>query len=244
MARWNAVAALRFASRWIDRFHLREVSVLLMLLVVIGGTWLFIELADEVHEGETQRVDEWVVRAMRQVDDPTRPIGPHWLASAARDITALGSSIVLLLVTSVVAGYLLLIRKHHAMWLVIIASIGGQLVSSSLKAIVGRERPSVVPHLTDVTSASFPSGHSMISAVVYMTLGALLMRLTARRRQKVYIISVALVMMMLVGLSRIYLGVHYPTDVLGGWTAGLVWALLCWVVADYLQRRGAVESAS
>jgi undecaprenyl-diphosphatase len=114
-------------------------------------------------------------------------------------------------------------------------------LSSALKALFRRPRPEVVPHLMRVYSSSFPSGHSIISAVVYLTLGALLARTFRQRRFKFYFLAVAVVLTGLVGVSRVYMGVHYPTDVLAGWTAGLVWATLCWLVDRHLQRRGKIE---
>jgi len=148
---------------------------------------------------------------------------------------------VMTLVTLSVAGYLAMVRKHHAMWLVLVSSFGGLLISSLLKDIINRPRPQLVPHLSQVYTSSFPSGHSMMSAVVYLTLGSLLARLVPGRPVKVYCMFVAMALTFLVGVSRVYMGVHYPTDVLAGWTAGLVWALLVWLVARGLQRRGAVE---
>jgi undecaprenyl-diphosphatase len=144
-------------------------------------------------------------------------------------------------VTAGVAVYLFLVRKYHAMWLVIVATAGGIIISSLLKYAFSRERPQLVPHLSYVQTSSFPSGHSMLSAVVYLTLGVLLARLVPQRVLKLYFLLMALFLTFIVGVSRVYMGVHYPTDVLAGWTAGLVWALLCYLVARYLQRRGHVE---
>jgi undecaprenyl-diphosphatase len=115
------------------------------------------------------------------------------------------------------------------------------LLSTLLKDVFDRPRPSVVPHLSYVATSSFPSGHSLMAAVVYLTLGSLLARLVQSARLKLYFLSVAVVLACLVGMSRVYLGVHYPTDVLAGWAAGLAWAVLCWLLARYLQQRGAVE---
>jgi undecaprenyl-diphosphatase len=120
----------------------------------------------------------------------------------------------------------------------LVAVSGGALLSSVLKATFNRPRPDVVAHLVQVSSASFPSGHSLISAVIYPTLGAVLASLSVQRRTKIYFILSAFVLMVLIGLSRMYLGVHYPSDVLAGWTVGLAWSLACWLVSTVLQRRG------
>jgi undecaprenyl-diphosphatase len=219
----------------------RESLVLAVMLVIVGGTWGFVLLADEVREGGTQRFDDWAIRALRQPDDPAQVRGPRWLQEVARDVTALGGVTVLTLVTLAVAGYLLMERKLGAMWLVVGATVSGLIASSLLKGVIARDRPHLVPHLSYVYTSSFPSGHSMLSAVVYLTLGSLLMRLARGRAVKIYFLAVALVLTFLIGVSRVYMGVHYPTDVLAGWTAGLVWALLCWLVARSLQRRRLVE---
>lgn len=206
-------------------------------LVIVIGIWGFAELLDDVHEGETRQFDETVIRF---VGDHR---GPQWLQEVGRDITALGSIVVLSLVTLTVAVYLLLERKYGAMWLVLIATVGGMVLSTTIKLLVARERPDLIPHGDIVQTASFPSGHSMLSAIVYLTIGSLLMRLVKHRLLKLYFLGVGLSLTFIVGISRVYMGVHWPTDVLAGWTAGLVWALLCWLVARQLQRRGKVEKA-
>lgn len=225
-------------GRWIGS---HERTVLLAALALVGGAFLFVRIADEVREGETRAFDEWVLSALRDPVDPSRPRGPWWMIEVARDITALGGVTVLGLVLAAVAGFLLVQRRYGALWLILISTLGGAVLTSLLKAFFGRARPSVVPHLTKAVGASFPSGHAMLSATVYLTLGFLLARVEKRFLVRAWLISVAMGITLLVGLSRIYLGVHHPTDVLGGWTAGLVWALLCWLVARALQRRGRVE---
>jgi len=219
----------------------QELVVLLGLLVIVGGTWGFVELADEVLEGATQSFDEAILRSLRKPDDPTTPIGPPWVEEVARDFTALGGVAVLMTVTAAVCGFLWLDRRRGAMWFVLAATLGGSLASAVLKASISRPRPALVPHLSHVYTSSFPSGHSMMSAVVYLTLGALLTRLVAGRKLKLYFLTVAALLTAMVGVSRVFMGVHYPTDVLAGWTAGLVWATTCWLAARWLQRHGVLQ---
>lgn len=248
----QSVARQRWTARSVHLYQwLRahtNLLVLMVALLVVVGVWAFVEIAGEVVEGDTQKFDEWAVQALRMPDPdakpgeqrPQVPIGPKWLREVGRDMTALGGVAVLFLVTLGVAGYLLMLRKYHAMWLVLVATGGGLLGSTLLKSVFDRPRPGV-DHFSYVMTSSFPSGHSMLSAVVYLTLGSLLARLIPKRLVKVYLIVVALLLTFLVGLSRVYMGVHYPTDVLAGWSAGLAWAMVCWLAARYLQRRGAVE---
>jgi undecaprenyl-diphosphatase len=216
------------------------VQLLLVALVVVAGTWIFVGLAGKVLEGDTQAFDRWVLQAMRSPEDPAWPRGPRWLIEGGRDITAFGSPAVVALLTAVVLGYLWLQRRYGALWFVVVAVSGGGLLGRLLKEIFARERPDPLPCLW-VSSPSFPSGHAVLAAVVYLTLGILLARLEPRLLLKVYFLGVMMALAFLVGLSRVYLGVHYPTDVLAGWVVGLVWGLLCWLAAWYLQRRGAVE---
>ena len=159
-----------------------------------------------------------------------------------RDITSLGGTAVLTLVTLVAVGYLVIERKRHAAMLLAVAVGGGTLLSSILKLGFDRPRPDLVSRLVDVQSLSFPSGHAMLSAVTYLTIGVLLARTSERRRVKSYILAVCITLTLMIGMTRIYLGVHWPTDVLAGWSVGAAWAVLCWQVALYMQKRGQVEA--
>lgn len=229
--------------RWLfDWIGSHELVVQLAMLGLLLTVWAFVAIADEVKDGETARFDEWAVRAMRQADDPSKPIGPAWLAEVGRDLTALGGVAFLSLLIGAVVGFLWLRRMFGAMTLVIVATLGSLIVSTLLKWSFDRPRPEIVPHLSMVYTSSFPSGHSMLSAAIFLTLGALLARFVTETRLKAYFLTVAGTLTLLVGVSRVYLGVHYPTDVLAGWSAGAAWALLCWLVARFLQRRGAVET--
>jgi undecaprenyl-diphosphatase len=181
------------------------------------------------------------VRALRRADDPATPIGPWWVRAGALDITALGGPTVLGLVVIAVTGYLLIHGLYRTGAFVFVASSGGWFLNWALKRAFERPRPDVVPHLREVLSSSFPSGHALTSAVVYLTLGTLLMRLAQGRLAKVYCIAVAMLATLLVGSSRVFLGVHYPTDVLAGWLIGMTWALLCWMAERALERRAGLK---
>ncbi|MFK8250440.1 phosphatase PAP2 family protein [Ancylobacter terrae] len=202
----------------------------------------FAAIADAVMEGGTHRIDEAVLRAFRNPADPADPLGPRWLEIMFVDITSLGSTTVLTLISLVVVGFLVIERKRATALFVVVSIAGGSALSLALKSGFDRPRPDLVAHLVDVHTLSFPSGHAMLSAVTYLTLGALLARSQPNRRIRIYILSVAVLLTLTIGLSRIYLGVHWPTDVLAGWCVGSAWALLCWLVALYLQRKGDIEA--
>ena len=218
-----------------------EPRALVAMMLAAACVWAFVGLADEVVEGETESFDTAVLLALRAPGDPADPLGPGWLEEFGRDVTALGGVGVLALITLATAGFLWLQGNRGSTWLVLFSVAGGQAVSSLAKLGFGRPRPDLVPHGMDVYTASFPSGHSMMAAVTYLTLAALVARVQPTRVLKVYVLTLAVLLTLAVGVSRVYLGVHWPTDVLAGWTAGAAWALGCWLVAWWLESRGAVE---
>jgi undecaprenyl-diphosphatase len=221
----------------------REFRTLVLMLLTGAGIWGFIELADEVAEGQTRAVDTAILLALRNPADPTDPIGPRWLEEMFRDFTALGGVGVIVFITLGVAGYLALLRKHRTVLLLAIAVVGGLLVNTLLKLGFDRPRPDLVPHGAYVYTASFPSGHAMLATATYLTLGALLARVLPDRRTKFFVLTMAVVLCLLVGFSRVYLGVHWPSDVAAGWMIGAAWALIWWLVARWLQRERIVEEA-
>jgi len=208
----------------------------LFLCVLMFG---FVTLAGEVMEGDTQAFDTRILRALRDPSDLSRPIGPAWLEGSLLDLTAIGGPTVLGLVVASVAGFLVLQTRYRTALTVVLTSAGGDLLDTVMKHGFDRPRPTIVPHLRVVYSTSFPSGHAMESAIVYLTLGAILMRAAQSRMTKLYIMGIAVLLTILVGVSRVYLGVHYPTDVIGGWIVGFMWASICWIAAQRFE--GAVH---
>ena len=196
---------------------------------------IFLSLAGEVTEGDTLAFDTKILQTLRSPTDPSKPIGPEWMESTLLDLTALGGSPVLLLVVFAVVGFLVLQARYRTALFVWVASLSGELLNLALKQAFNRPRPAIVPHLRVVFSTSFPSGHAMESAIVYLTLGALLMRFADSRLTKLYCLGVAMLLTVLVGISRVCLGVHYPTDVIGGWLIGFMWASICWLAAQLFE---------
>jgi len=234
----RALAAL--PARW-RATSLAELVPLAVLAFIAAAVYAFAQIADEVMDGEIKPFDEAILRALRNPADLADPIGPRWLEAAMLDITALGGTAVLTLITAGVIGFLLMDQKRGAALFVLVAVVGGSLLTTLAKFAFARPRPELVAHLAHVSSYSFPSGHALSSAVTYLTLGALLARTQASKRIKAYLLAAAVLLTLMIGSSRVYLGVHYPSDVLAGWSLGAAWAMLCWQVEHLLQQRGQVE---
>src|ERR1700730_4734778 len=218
-----------------------ETRLFASILTIAALLLAFGLLAEEVIEGETLPFDRKLLLAVRQAGNPGVPIGPPWLPEAASAISGLGSTIVLGILLLAVVGYLLLTRRRAAAWLMLGAVSSGVALNSLLKFSFARPRPDLVVPAVRVFTASFPSGHAAMSAITYLTLGALLARTHSEIPVRIYFMTLAGLLTVLVGLSRIYLGVHYPTDVLAGWCIGTAWAMGCWVLMTWLQRGGQVE---
>ena len=228
--------APRFIA-WIKRAGRLEVAILVAIFLGMAGIWGFGVLAASVIEGDTRKFDERILLALRQPGNLAVPIGPHWTLQVARDLTAFGSAVGIGLITATVTGYLALQRRYGLTGFILLSLLTGTLLSVVLKDAINRPRPQVVPHLTDISSASFPSGHSMMSSIVYLTMATLLARSAPELRTKLYCFAVAIILIGLIGLSRLYLGVHYPTDVLAGWCIGCTWAVACSVSAHFISRK-------
>jgi undecaprenyl-diphosphatase len=217
-----------------SRLATYEPAVLIAFLIASAGAFVFIRLMSEIREGETRSFDEAMLLALRHPQDLNQPIGPQWLTKVMNDITSLGGVTVLSMITTLSVIYLLIIRKRFTAFFVLMSVVGGWLLSHGIKIGVARPRPELVPHLVEVHDLSFPSGHAMVSAVTYLTIGLLLAQMQSVRAARYYFVATAIFLTCVIGLSRIYLGVHYPTDVLGGWSAGAAWACQCWLLGRRL----------
>lgn len=215
---------------WNQKRNYAGLAGIALLLAIFGI------LADYVLEGETHAMDNAILMAFRVPGHPEQPIGPSWLAEAVRDITALGSYSLLALFVVFVLLQLLLIGRRSTALLLAGAVISGTVISTVLKLLFDRPRPSLTG-VAEVFTSSFPSGHSLVSAVTYLTIGAVLAGTTDLVRLRVLYFGAAIVLTMLAGLSRIYLGVHYPSDVIAGWSLGGAWALVFYILGNALAQK-------
>lgn len=214
----------------------QEVAILAVLGVSALAALTFAYLAGETREGELRRVDETWLLMLRETSDRSDPIGPRWFELAVADVTSLGGFAVLTLLVIAISLYLIAIGKRAAALLVVCATVSGAILSEVLKFEYARPRPDLVSHLVAVQSGSFPSGHAMLSAITYLTLGALLARFHEGRVAKALLLGLGVVTTLMIGVSRVYLGVHWPTDVLAGWSLGAAWAALWWLAALVVER--------
>jgi undecaprenyl-diphosphatase len=216
-------------------FARRETGLLAALLVIALALWGFLHIAEEVGEGDARTFDTAVLLAMRTGDGHT-PIGPAWLQFSARDVSALGGFTVLTLLAVLALGFLVVMKKNVEGLVLFAAVLGATALSEGLKLGYARPRPDLVAHAVETLGASFPSGHATLSAATYLTVGALLAHAQEQRRVKTYIHVTAILLALLIGGSRVYLGVHWPTDVLAGWCVGAAWSILCVTAASWLTR--------
>lgn len=214
-----------------------ELAAVAALAVLATGLLVALDITEDMVEGETHAFDLRVLQALRAPGEPHVLIGPNWLHIGAVDITSLGSVAVLGLIVILAVALMLSLRRRSEAVMLLVGAVGGVEISQGLKHVFERPRPDLVYRAVEAANASFPSGHAMLSAVVYLTLGVLAARFASRRRVKVLIMASAVLLTLLVGCSRIYLGVHWTTDVLAGWSLGAAWAMLCWLGAWAWERR-------
>lgn len=234
MFRDSLAAVLKLLKRWY-----REPVIPILLLLAAGGLWAFTEISEKISGDSPHEFDRMILLAMREPGDLSDPIGSHQIEEMGRDLTALGGFTILTGLTLASIGVTLFLGKPKIALIIGIAITGGILLTSLIKRGFDRPRPDLVPHGVVVSNASFPSGHAMMSAIVYLTLGLLLARTQPSRGLRIYLIALSVLLTLLVGISRIYLGVHWPTDVLAGWTLGAAWALVFWVITIATEKRDA-----
>jgi undecaprenyl-diphosphatase len=203
-----------------------EFQTLAALAGAGGALWAFLSISDEVAEQETQGVDRALILALRTAGDPDDPLGPRWFEEAMRDITALGGFTFLTLFVLIAAASLAFYGRTRSAVVLLVTVVLAELSNDLLKLVFDRPRPDLVAHGSYVYSHSFPSGHSMLSATVFLTTAAILSSLERKRRAKAFVFTLALLLTGAIGVSRVYLGVHWPSDVLAGWTLGAGWALV------------------
>ena len=203
----------------------------LTLFIVFGG------IVDEVMEGDSHALDTKILMMLREPGNTDSPLGPLWFEEMVRDFTSLGGMGPLIFITLALFIYLIIRNlKGHAYYLLATVATGTAL-SNILKIGFDRPRPDLVPHGSATFTNAFPSGHSFMATVVYLTLAVILAQAEKSRTVKIYILGLGVLLSLIVGVSRVYLGVHWPSDVLAGWVIGAGWALLFWVFAEYLKTR-------
>ncbi|HOY79034.1 MAG TPA: phosphatase PAP2 family protein [Hyphomonadaceae bacterium] len=216
-----------------------EFVLVASLAVIAAAVLFFIGIADEMSEGEAHGFDMAVLQMLHSdAANPSDPIGPKWLDHAAADLTAIGSVSVLAVLALLVGSFLVLQHKRLEAAIIAVAFGGGLTISQLLKEFFNRERPPEIYRASEILNASFPSGHALLSTVVFLTLGAMLVQAAKGQGLRIFVMSAAIALAVLVGVTRIYLGVHWTTDVLAGWAAGAAWATACWLAGRWLKQRG------
>ena len=185
----------------------------------------FVAIVVMVETGRASAVDAAGLLFWRQGAD-LRPSGSPWLLEAVRDYTALGGVLLRNLIAIFALVALLFLRLRREAALLALTIVSGWAVNSAIKALVGRPRPEIVPHLTEAGGLSFPSGHSFNSAVVYIAIALAFAALSRQQSVRATIVLTAMALTLLVALSRVWLGVHYPSDAIAGWLGGAGWAFM------------------
>jgi undecaprenyl-diphosphatase len=201
------------------------------------GVLAFVYIGHEVGEEELVQFDSSILLAFRDPADLSRTVGPPWLAESVVEITALGGYTLIVVLVAAVIGLLLINGLRGPALFVLLSVTTGWVTSHLLKSFYDRPRPDLVPQLDIVHTASFPSGHAMMTTLVYLTLASVIARLTEKTSVRIYVFAVAVAIALAVGLTRIFLGVHWPSDVIAGWALGAAWAALSWLAVSVLRRR-------
>lgn len=214
-----------------SRTVLGGLGIFLIAGIVVAAflTWVFGEFAEGVMAGSTQAFDETVLRWVSTHHTPA-------MDKAMLEITALGTGVVVFMIVGVAALFLTLTRHKYSALLLLVATAGGGLLNLVLKLRFDRPRPHVFEWGIQAMSSSFPSGHAMSAAIVYSTVAYLAARLQKRLWARWLTLFGAAIVIILISASRLYLGVHYPSDVLAGVIVGVAWAAFCMATLEAIQR--------
>lgn len=204
------------------------ISIIVTSLLVLLVSWL-------ISNGSTESIDTWLLRLNRDGGPEFHPAGSIKQQSVMRDITALGSGVILTGFTFLVMLFHFLRREWRTGWFIGLTILFGWFAMEGLKLMYNRERPTAVPHMMTEKSLSLPSGHAMMSTVVFFMLASVYAARINQRGLQIFVYAVAVMLTVLIGYSRVYLGVHHPSDVLAGWLLGLLWVQLAWCVCRYFR---------
>jgi len=215
-------------KRCLARVKRLETQALLIWFSLTTALWAFFALGAEVGEGDTGAFDMYLISLLRTSSNGGEAIGPAWFKDSMRDVTALGGFTFLTLMTIVVVLGLLFHRKRREGIIVAATAISAHISIEILKFLYDRPRPDSVLPPIHAYSASFPSGHTTESTAIFLTVATVIASLEAKHNTKILTYTAATFVIVAIGFSRVYLGMHWPTDVLGGWVLGAAWALAAW----------------
>ncbi len=233
--RLNFATLRDWLARGVKTGNAHRLPVVLFGILTLG-VFLFILIADEMAEGEIRKLDEALLLSMRVAGDPSTTWGPAWLQETAVEITSIGGYPLIILTFAAVAGFFIVTRRYGAAAYAVLSVGSGALLSQTLKQYYGRPRPDLIDQLDTVHTLSFPSGHALVTTVAYLTLASLVTGFLSDRRARAYVISVAVFVAIIVGVSRVYLGVHWPSDVAAGWALGAAWASFSWLILHFINQ--------
>jgi len=209
-----------------------------------ASVFVFAVLAFVISNSNLEGVECDFLFSLRDATEPAVLNGPGWLSYFMLNVTALGGWPLMTVFSALLAFAFALARRWSFLFILLAVVTGESVITGLLKDLFARARPDVVPHLIYASSSSFPSGHAASAAAVYFTAGLALANMATRKALRLYIFAASLSIVFLIGISRVYLGVHYPSDVIAGWCVGAAWASIVWLVAWRIEMGGPGQRSS